>query len=86
MRDIEKLRRVVIWFNKMGDDFAVDKEDITCLAPSFLIKLLNIDVGDDDEMVVGDYLISDEDVLKLQPYMQHKIDTKRYEYFIGTYA
>jgi len=37
-------------------------------------------------MVVGDYLIRDEDVLKVQPFIQHKIDTTKYDYFIATFA
>ena len=70
--DPNKVRELA-WFDKKGSEYIVGSEPIDMFSGTFLSNLLAI--GDDDEQV-----------LKLQMYVKHRINTKKYNYYTVTYA
>jgi hypothetical protein len=77
--------RELQWFNKNGCEYIVGRKTIDNLSPKFLRNLLLI--GDeDDPVLIYAYIISDNEVHKLQKYIQHKIDIKKYDYYTAVYA
>ncbi|MDP3935525.1 MAG: hypothetical protein Q8Q56_00820 [Alphaproteobacteria bacterium] len=79
------ITRELQWFNKKGCEYIVGRETIDALSPKFLRNLLLIGDDDDPELIYA-YLISDNEVHKLQEYIQHQIDTKKYDYYTATYS
>ncbi len=77
---IEHLR-----YYKTGKIRHPNTEIVDHLNIDFLKKLLSLK-NDLDPNFLGCYRLEDDCVYKLQPYIQHKIDTKRYDYFIATYT
>jgi hypothetical protein len=80
------ITRELEWFNKKGSTYLVDNESIDHLETPLLINLLALVVGNDKDLILGAYPVLDEYVYKLQPYLKHKINTEKYDYFIATYA
>jgi hypothetical protein len=76
--------REIEWFYKRGDDKLVGSEELNINVSVLKSKL---DIGDDnDPNLYGHYLIPEVSVNRIQPFLKHKIDTARYDYYIITYA
>ena len=82
--DPNKVRELA-WFDKKGSEYIVGSEPIDMFSGTFLSNLLAIG-DDDDPELFGHYSIPDEQVLKLQMYVKHRINTKKYNYYTVTYA
>jgi len=77
--------RELEWYQKIGDTSLVGEEDITHITADFLRSELCIGDEDDQDLILG-YNAPEEHIHKLQRYIKHRIDTKRYDYQIGCYA
>jgi hypothetical protein len=77
--------RELKWFEKVGDQYLVDMENITYLPVKKLEDMLGI--GDDcDPNLYGCYDVPEEHIHKLQSYIKHPIDTEKYDYQIGCHS
>ena len=81
------LVRYIEWYKKEGNTSIVGSEDITHIEVEFFKNDLHI-VGDDNDpdLLYAVYDVPEEHAQKLQPFVQHKIDLEKYDYFIGCYT
>lgn len=85
------------WFQKTGEGYIVDTEELVNLDIFKLREIFGVtDSFDKDPsepydeaynpyMIAG-YLVNEEYAKSLQPYVNHKIDLDKYDYFIDAYA
>ncbi|MDP3935517.1 MAG: hypothetical protein Q8Q56_00775 [Alphaproteobacteria bacterium] len=80
-----KLIRQLEWFRKKGDDTLVGEETLNKLSLDLIKRLLEIGDENDPELIY-DYLIPEDKIMGLQPYINHQIDPKKYQYFYACSA
>lgn len=80
-----RLIRQIDCFNLHGNESLVFEESLGSLSSDEIKEMLNIG-GENDPNLLDAYLIPEDRIVSLQPFLTHKADPKKYKYFYGCYA
>lgn len=81
-----KFNREIKWFYKNSEDDSLQGNELIKKVPSDLLDtIIKNTTDEDDPDMVCVYQLSSEFVEMIKPFVKHKVDMKKYDYYIYCY-